>query len=137
MGDTKALVSRNGGSDMLPDAVPILCEPGDVYIQNRLPLHGAFPNTSDETRVTMQFGFHRRASVLGVQTQGYKDPDSIQKNQQPIKKVYDDAFIHERSKMIVWAIDARRQRFPREKPYVYQPFAGLQEKYQWTPELRQ
>merc|ERR1711924_527132 len=43
--DTKELVRRNGGSDMLPAAVPILCEPGDVYIQNRLPLHGAFPNT--------------------------------------------------------------------------------------------
>ena len=36
--------------------------------------------------------------------------------------------------MIAVAIDARRQRFPDETPYVYQPFAGLEDEYRWSPE---
>ena len=38
--------------------------------------------------------------------------------------VYDEERIHERSKAIVWGIDARAQRFPSEDRYVYEPFAG-------------
>jgi hypothetical protein len=33
--------------------------------------------------------------------------------------------------MIAYAIDARRQRFPDEQPYTYQPFAGVQDSYRW------
>ena len=28
-----------------------------------------------------------------------------------------------------------RQRFPDEQPYVYQPFAGHEDEYRWSPEL--
>ena len=54
--DRRKLMELGGGSDRLRGAVPILCEAGDVYLQNRLPLHGAFPNLSDVTRVSVQFG---------------------------------------------------------------------------------
>ena len=36
--------------------------------------------------------------------------------------VYDDARIRDRSRVIGYAIDARRQRFPEEVPFPYQPF---------------
>jgi hypothetical protein len=43
------------GSDRLPHAVPILCAPGDVYLQNRMSLHCAFANESDTPRMTLQW----------------------------------------------------------------------------------
>ena len=63
--DIKALVDGNG-SDRLPDAVPMLCGPGDVALCNRQLLHGSFPNTSPKKRVSLVFGAHRRASVLDI-----------------------------------------------------------------------
>ena len=45
--------------------------------------------------------------------------------------VYDNERIHERSKAIVWGIDARAQRFPAEDRYVYQPFAGQAGDYRY------
>ena len=59
--------SRAAGSDRLPDAVPLICAPGDVAMCNRQALHCSFANTSDEVRVTVNFGFHRRKSILGVE----------------------------------------------------------------------
>ena len=47
--------------------------------------------------------------------------------------VYDEARIHQRSTLIGYAIDARRQRFPSETPYVYRPLAG--EEYRWSPDV--
>jgi len=99
--DIKRRVRCNGGSEMFPDAVPVLCGPGDIYVHNRLALHGSFPNTSTDTRAVVHLGFNRRSSVLGVRT----------RTPQHIERLYDESFIHERSKMIVWAIDARRQRY--------------------------
>ena len=37
--------------------------------------------------------------------------------------------------MIGYAIDARRQRFPNETPYVYKPFAETGEVCPWTPDV--
>ena len=110
------------GSDRLPDAVPMVCDPGDVIMCNRQAVHGSFANTSDDIRVTINFGFHRRASVLGVEGGGIHNE----------RVAYDDARIRERSRLIGLAIDARRQRFPEEEPYVYQPFAGFEENYRWN-----
>lgn len=42
--------------------------PGDLYLQNRLALHGAFSNIGDTTRVSMQFGFYPRESVQDIVT---------------------------------------------------------------------
>ena len=50
--------------------------------------------------------------------------------------VYDEQRIRERSRLIMYGIDARRQRFPNEKPYVYKPFAGQEDLYRWTPEAK-
>ena len=63
--DIKAMVEENG-SDRLPGAVPMICEPGDVVMSNRQALHASFANTSPQKRITINFGFHRRRSVLNV-----------------------------------------------------------------------
>ena len=106
------------GTERLPDAVPIICNAGDVVINNRQILHGSFANTGFETRVTVNFGFHRRSSVLNVHGAGIH-----------AKAVtFDDGFIKNRSRLIGLAIDARRQRFPDEIPYEYAPDANGPEK---------
>ena len=122
--DIAAHVAANGGSDRLPGAVPMLCNPGDVAINNRQVVHGAFANESDELRVTLVFGFHRRSSLLGV-TRG--DP--------PV--TYDAARIHERSRIIALAIDTRRQRFPDERSYRYQPLADELDDNRWNEAARE
>ena len=121
--DLRAAVARCG-SERLPDAVPLVCAPGDVAVTNRQAVHGSFANTSDDPRVTINFGFHRRASVQGVRSGGIHNPVAE----------YDDAYIERRSRVIGYAIDARRQRFPLETSYHYAPFAGREARYRWTPE---
>ena len=122
--DIKAMVAENGGSDRLPGAVPLACEAGDVTMVNRQLLHASFANTSRDLRISMTFGFHRHASVLGAA--------GALTNMEPV--VYDEERIFDRSAVIAVAIDARRQRFPREASYVYQPFVGLEDEYRWNPE---
>ena len=112
----------DAGTERLPDAVPIICNAGDVVISNRQIVHGSFANTGYETRVTVNFGFHRRASVLNVLGAGIHAEAAI----------FDEAFIKDRSRLIGLAIDARRQRFPDETPYEYAPFAGLADQYVWN-----
>ncbi len=120
--DIKAMVAE-AGSERLPDAVPIVCKPGDVAITNRQALHGSFANTSRDWRVTVNFGFHRRRSVLGVKVGGslHGKPG-----------VYDEARIRERARMIGYAIDARRQRFPDETPFRYLPHVRSGERYAYA-----
>jgi ectoine hydroxylase-related dioxygenase (phytanoyl-CoA dioxygenase family) len=123
--DIKAMVAA-AGSDRLEDAVPLLCDPGDVAITNRQAIHGSFANTSPDLRVTINFGFHRRRSVLGVRSGGVHNAVSV----------YDADRIHQRSKAIMWAIDARAQRFPDERRFRYEPFAGEEDHYRWTEAAR-
>jgi hypothetical protein len=124
--DIRQMVETNGGSDRLPDAIPMVCRPGDVVIANRQILHASFPNTSPDKRVTFNFGFHRRASVLGT--------EKIIRGE---KLIYDEERIHERSRVVVLAIDARRQRFPEESCYVYQPLIGEEEHNRWSQVTRE
>jgi hypothetical protein len=121
--DIKAMCAA-AGSDRLPDAVPIIAKPGDVAITNRQAVHGSFANTSPDWRVTMNFGFHRRKSVLGVEAGGIHNA----------RAVYDEARIKERSRVIGYAIDARRKRFPHEKPFLYKPQIG--ETYVWDEKAK-
>ena len=114
------------GSDRLPDAVPLICGPGDLAITNRQIIHGSFANTSDNVRVTINAGFHRRKSVLNVTSGGVHNPVSL----------YDDAYIRHRARVIMYGIDARRQRFPDEVPFRYAPLADQGSAYRWTPETR-
>ena len=116
--DINALAAAGGDGDRLPGAVPILCKPGDCFVQNRLALHGSFPNVGSQ-RCTLQFGFHKRASVLGLRTQGTQTKGRF--------RTYDSDYIERRSKLIALAIDARRQRWPDEKQYVYRPLAGRED----------
>jgi ectoine hydroxylase-related dioxygenase (phytanoyl-CoA dioxygenase family) len=109
--DIRAMAAR-AGCDRFPEAVPIICKPGDVAITNRQAVHGSFANTSRDWRVTVNMGFHRRRSVLGVNSAG-----SLHGK----RGIYDEARITERSKVIGYAIDARKHRFPDESPFVYQP----------------
>ena len=50
--------------------------------------------------------------------------------------VYDEERIRTRSRVIGYAIDARRQRFPDETPFPYKPFAESGERYCWDEESK-
>jgi ectoine hydroxylase-related dioxygenase (phytanoyl-CoA dioxygenase family) len=126
--DIAALSASGDGSDRLPGAVPILMKPGDCFIQSRTALHGAFPNMSNQPRCTFQFGFNKRKTVSGLTTRGYGYQGRL--------VTYDDAYLHHRSKMIQWAIDARAQRYPDEQPYVYKPLEAEADSLRWDPRLR-
>jgi len=116
-----AQMVADAGSDRLPDAVPLICKPGDVAITNRQLIHGSFANTSPDWRVTLNFGFHRRKSVLGVQGGGIHNAPAI----------YDEARLAHRARLIGYAIDARRQRFPDETPFAYRPHVESGAKFTW------
>ena len=121
--DVAAMVAA-AGTERLPDAVPLVCAPGDVAITNRQAVHGSFANTSADWRVTVNFGFHRRRSVLGVAGGGVHNAPAT----------YDAARIAERARVIGWAIDARRQRFADETPFAYAPHAG--QTFRWDDAAR-
>lgn len=122
--DIKAMVAANGGVETLPGAVPLTCKPGDVTMVNRQTLHCSFANTSPDLRISLTYGFHRRKSVLGAKGKLGSGEGEL----------YDEQRIFDRSAVIAVAIDARRQRFPAEQSYVYEPFAGLEDGYHWNPE---
>ncbi len=118
--DIAAMVAA-AGTERLPQAVPLVCKPGDVAMTNRQAVHGSFANTSPDWRVTVNFGFHRRRSVLGVKGGGVHNAEAI----------YDAERIRRRARLIGYAIDARRQRFPKETPFVYAPHAETGEAWRW------
>ena len=89
---------KSNGSERLAGAVPLFCNPGDVTITNRQALHCSFANTSDDLRVSLTFGFHRRRSVLG----------STGKLGMSSGVIYDEDRVFERSRVIQVAIDARK-----------------------------
>ncbi len=123
--DIKQMV-KESGSERLRDAVPIVCAPGDVILCNRQLVHGSFANTGFEPRLTINFGFHKRSSVLDVEGAGIHSPVAV----------YDKDVIKERSKVIGYAIDARQRKYPNEQPYNYKPFEESGESYAWNPEAK-
>ncbi len=122
--DIADLVDK-AGSERLPGAIPIICNPGDVVINNRQLVHGSFANTGFERRVSANFGFHRRSSIQDVKGAGIHSESVI----------YDDAHIKERSRVIGYAINARKERFPKETPFDYKPFSGQLQNYPWGPDV--
>lgn len=120
--DIKALVAE-AGSDRIEGAVPMLCEAGDTIVTNRQLLHGSFANSSPDRRVTLNAGFFPRKRVLNVTTR--RLTGQVQ--------TYDQARIDARTRVLALAIDARRQHFPAETPYVYRPLAGHEDENRWSP----
>lgn len=123
--DIKDLVSSSN-SERIEGAVPLVCDRGDVVICNRQALHGSFPNSGFEPRITVNFGFHKRSSVLGVKGGGIHSDAQI----------FDDEIIARRTRVLGYAISARSERYPDETPYRYEPFevAGLT--FDWNDEAR-
>jgi ectoine hydroxylase-related dioxygenase (phytanoyl-CoA dioxygenase family) len=118
--DIKTLMKKNAGSDQLPGAMPLVCTPGSVTLVNRQMLHGSFANTSPDIRISITFGFHRKASVLGQKAVLSMNSSN---------SVYDEKRIFERSAVIQVAIDARHQHHKKEKSFQYKPFKGLEKEY--------
>ena len=123
--DIKSLFS-DSNSERLKGAVPLVCGRGDVVICNRQALHGSFPNSGFEPRLTVNFGFHRRSSVLGVQGGGIHSD----------AQVFDETIIARRSKVLGYAIAARKERFPEEQAYEYQPFKEAGLNFEWNDAAR-
>ena len=123
--DIKKLVAE-AGSERLKGAVPMICNPGDVVMCNRQLLHGSFPNCGFEKRVTVNFGFHKRSSVLGTKGGGIHSE----------AQVFDEETINRRSKSIGYAIEARKAKYKDEEPYVYKPFEASKTSYVWNENAR-
>lgn len=124
--DIKQLVAESG-SERLDGAVPMICNPGDVVMCNRQLLHGSFPNCGYEKRITVNFGFHKRKSVLGTKGGGIHSES----------QVFDEEIISRRSKSIGYAIEARKAKYKDEEPYVYKPFKNSNTFYKWDDKARQ
>ena len=122
--DIRERFEANGGSDQLPDAIPLYCNPGDVTAVNRQTLHSSFANTSGDYRISVSWGFHRRDAVAGQH--GHL--------MQPSEVVYDDEFIDKRASVIQVAINARQQYYQNEKPFDYKPLMDQADQYDWNPE---
>ena len=124
--DIKKIVAETG-SERIDGAVPIVCNPGDVVICNRQLLHGSFPNCGFEPRVTVNFGFHKRSSVIGTQGGGIHSE----------AQVFDNEIIERRSRSIGYAIEARKQKYPNEEAYKYYPFEQSGKSFVWNDSSRE
>jgi ectoine hydroxylase-related dioxygenase (phytanoyl-CoA dioxygenase family) len=124
--DIKKIVAETG-SERIDGAVPIVCNPGDVVICNRQLLHGSFPNCGFEPRVTVNFGFHKKSSVIGTQGGGIHSE----------AQVFDEEIIERRSRSIGYAIEARKQKYPNEDPYKYYPFEQSGKSFVWNDNSRE
>ena len=123
--DIKDLVSSSK-SERIGGAVPLVCDRGDVVICNRQALHGSFPNGGFEPRLTVNFGFHKRSSVLGVKGGGIHSD----------AQVFDDEIIARRSRVLGYAIAARKERFPEETAYEYKLFTEQSLSFIWDDAAR-
>ena len=98
----------------VPDAVPILAKPGDAFIHNRQAVHGSFANLSPERRVTYQFGFHRKRSVLGVKSQYF----GLQNGMTWTRSTSSELLPHRAGNR------GAAEHFPHEVPFDYAPLRG-------------
>jgi len=119
--DIKKLIAE-AGSERIHGAIPLICDAGDVVICNRQLVHGSFANTGFERRITVNAGFHRRSSVLDVMGAGIHSEAVI----------YDSEFIKERTKVLGYAIEARKQRFPNEEPFEYKLHRDAGDRFEWN-----
>ena len=93
---------------------------------NRQLVHGSFANSSPDRRITLNEGFFPRRRVLNVTARRLHGAIGD----------HDRARIDARTRILQIAIDARRQRFPQEKSYVYRPLAGREDENRWNEATR-
>jgi hypothetical protein len=117
--DIPSLVAANDGSTRLPDAIPMLCEPGDIAVCNRQCLHASFANASPDRRATFVWGFFRNDAVLDVEV----DMPATRPGDAPRRRRYTADAIRARSEIVQLAIDARKQHRPQEDAFRYAPFS--------------
>ena len=86
-------------------------------------LHGSFANSSDDIRISINFGFHLYRSVLGQKTALVIAEQNT---------IYDAQRFHDRSTVIAVAIDARGQYYLNETPFSYKPFADKADDYRFN-----
>jgi len=123
--DIKKMVAESG-SERIDGAVPMVCEGGDVMMLNRQCVHGSFANTSADRRVTLNAGFFPRHRVLNVTTEKLDGT----------MHTFDEERIYQRSRIIALGVDARRQHFPDEMPYVYKPLVDDKADNSWSEAVR-
>lgn len=123
--DIRRLIDESG-SERIADAVPLVCDSGDVIMTNRQLAHGSFANSSPDRRVTVNAGYFARKRVLNVTTE-LLSGEAV---------TFDEERLKQRSRMISVGIDARRQRFPDEISYVYRPNVGQEDENRWSEETR-
>jgi hypothetical protein len=116
----------DAGSERIRGAIPLLGAAGDTFILNRQMVHGSFANSSPDRRVTLNMGFFPRSRVQDI-TATHLDGRVV---------TFTTEQIHERSRMIAIGIDARRQHFPNETPYRYQPLIGEEQQNLWNEQTR-
>jgi len=129
--DIPARVAANAGSTQLPDAVPMLCERGDIAVCNRQCLHASFANASPDRRATFVWGFFGRDAVLDVEV----DVPATRAGEPPRRRRYSADTIRERCRIVQLAIDARRQHWSEEQPFRYAPCADEADR-RWSAESR-
>ena len=128
--DIPALLAEQGlyGGDVLPDAVPLIAEAGDVVCCFRNALHCSFPNASERLRITFNFGFHRRkwvdAAWCVCPLSRTSSPPLRFFFQEMKDRLLTGAVlcnlrrgaetVAERCQVVPVAMDCRRQRFPSE-----------------------
>jgi hypothetical protein len=129
--DIPTRVDENGGSTRLPDAVPMLCERGDIAVCNRQCLHASFANASPDRRATFVWGFFRRDAVVDVEV----DVPTTRVGEPPRRRRYSSEAIQQRAQILQLAIDARRQHRAEEAPFRYAPCAEDADRH-WSAESR-
>ncbi|MGI9476534.1 MAG: phytanoyl-CoA dioxygenase family protein [Hyphomicrobiaceae bacterium] len=124
--DIKQLVAESG-SERIDNAVPLVCNAGDVFVLNRQCVHGSFANTSPDRRVTLNAGFFPHKRVANVTTARLTGE----------VETYTQERINERCRIIQLGIDARAQKYPTEQRYTYEPMVGKEESNRWSEKARE
>ena len=77
--------------------------------------------------MTLNLGFHRRRAVEGAR--GVSPNGNVE-------RTYDAEAIRRRSEILGFAIDARRQRYPDERPFAYRPQREAGAHFVWNEASR-
>ena len=128
--DIEAKVAANGGLDTLPDAVPLLCEPGDVTVVNRQCLHGFVcecvgrSSGVDDVRVP--------PAPVGARGGGQADVEGRRSRLEGRPDLRRATDLRALSGHRGWRSTPAGSTSPTRPPFRYEPFAGLEDDFRWT-----